>query len=544
MPSRHLLCLALALVLCASSRAQTPITDTEAAKPDPTAKEQVAAPAGTAPVAPSVVNAPTQSDAAPVPAPPPGPTLTLDECIARALDKNFDLRIQHFGTDTAKEDVTIAKADFDPAIELNATRSHSREPRGTPFVDSEGNIITSTPASRDQQIATLGVTQQLITGTTVTASGTLNRYKTDPSVTFFNPSYNSDVALTVRQPLLKNFGIRVNRAQIERAKLGVEIANLDFKSQVLAVVRNVETAYYNLAFAREQEEWRKFSLGVAQSLYEENRSRREVGGAIDLDVLQAQVGVANARRNLLLAQQETHNREDELIAQIQPFGFTTLSIGAVALPNDPVPKIDSDLAYKRARDNTPDYAAAQAALKQLKIDSDVARQNRLPTLDVGGTIGYDAEENSYSRAARNVWGSDGYNWQIDAQLRFPIGLRADRARYRQSLISLHRQEARLEQIDQNVLVQVRAAVRAVQTNQEGVQISSLATELSRRQYEAEKARYESGLSTFRRVQESQADWDNAKVNELQARVNLRNALADLARLEGTSIDRYKIKLAD
>jgi outer membrane protein TolC len=159
-------------------------------------------------------------------------------------------------------------------------------------------------------------------------------------------------------------------------------------------------------------------------------------------------------------------------------------------------------------------------------------------------VGYSAQEDAYGRAARRVWDGDGYDWQIDATLSFPIGLRADRARYRQSLLSMHREEMRLEQLDQAILVQVRAAVRAVKTNEESVQISSLASELSRRQYESEKARYESGLSTFRRVQESQADWDNAKVNELQARVTLRAALADLRRLEGSSLDRYHIKLAE
>jgi len=262
----------------------------------------------------------------------------------------------------------------------------------------------------------------------------------------------------------------------------------------------------------------------------------------DLEVLQAQVGVAKAQRALLLADQDLHNKEDALLALIEPFGFTKVPIGAIELPNDKVGAIDGDLSYKRARDNTPEYASSQTLIEQLKLDAVVARSNRLPQLDLAGTGGYSADRNSYSSAARHVWDGDGYNWEVDATLSFAWGQRADKAKYRQALYSLDREKVHLEQIEQNILVEVRSAVRAVQTNQEGVRISSLNTELSRREYDTEKARYEAGLSTFRRVQEAKADWDSATVDELQSRVDLRNAVSDLSRLEGSSLQRYDVKL--
>jgi outer membrane protein TolC len=139
-----------------------------------------------------------------------------------------------------------------------------------------------------------------------------------------------------------------------------------------------------------------------------------------------------------------------------------------------------------------------------------------------------------------VWNGDRYSWSLDATLSLPWGLRAEKARYRQSITTVNREEVRLQQMEQDILVRVRAAVRAVETNLESVRISSLATELSQRQYDLEKARYDAGLSTFRRVQEAKEDLDTSRVSELQAKVTLRNALADLSRLEGSSLQRYKI----
>lgn len=472
-----------------------------------------------------------------------GPVISLEECVARALDKNFDLRIQHFTTESAKETLNIAKGTFDPALQLSTSRFHSRSPTSTSILDDNGNIVRAIQSESDGDSTRLGVSQQLPTGTSLSVSRALDRSKSMPARSTPNPAYDSDVALTVRQPLLRNAGTRVTRAALERARLGVNIANLDFRSAVLTVVRNVESAYYGLAFAREQLNVRRFSLDVANRLLEENRSRRTTGVATDLDVLQAEVQVANARRNVLLAEQQVHEREDALLSEIDPFGFNH-SLGDIRLSDDPNPEINAERSYKLARDNTPEYLSAKITLEQLKIDADVARQNRLPTLDLDGTVGYSAREDSYTNAARRTWDGKGYNWELGATLTFPWGLRADRARYRQSKNALGREEVRLQQIEQSILLEVRSAVRSVETNLESLRISALATQLSQRQFDLEKARYDAGLSTFRRVQESQADLDNARVSELQARVTLRNALADLSRIEGTSLGRYHIQLQE
>jgi len=112
------------------------------------------------------------------------------------------------------------------------------------------------------------------------------------------------------------------------------------------------------------------------------------------------------------------------------------------------------------------------------------------------------------------------------------------------LTSVNREQARYQQIDQDLVVNVRAAVRAVETNRESASISALATQLSQRQYELERARFNAGLSTSRRVLEAQDDLEIARVNELQAQVSLRIALADLERLEGSSLARFKITLEE
>lgn len=457
--------------------------------------------------------------------------LTLEECVARALNHNFDLELQQFATRNARDEIIAADATYDPTLFATAALAGGK---------NDDDTLTQ------QQSARLGVSQRLVTGAQVTASTSFARAKERPYLAppLFNPVYNSDIALSLTQPLLRGFGVTINRAAIERARLGVARANQDFKAVVLSLIRNVESAYYTLAFTREQLAVRHFSLEIAQTLLDENTARLNTGVTTQLEVLQSEVGVANARRDLLLAEQAVRDSEDTLLNLIGRFEFDTRP-GPVRLPNTPAPEVTLERSYPLALANAPEYAANKLLARQLALDVEVAGNNRLPIVDLGAAIGYNGDDrddpgSAFSSAASG----DSYNWQVDLTVSIPWGLRAERARHRQALSNLNRQKTFIQQIDQSLLVQVRSAVRAVETNRETVTVSALATELSQRQFETEKARYESGLSTYRFVEDSRQDLDTARVNELLAKVNLRIALAELARLEGSSLERYQVRIEE
>jgi outer membrane protein len=232
-----------------------------------------------------------------------------------------------------------------------------------------------------------------------------------------------------------------------------------------------------------------------------------------------------------------------LLNLIGQFEFdSTLGEVSMSMSNNFAPSFD--VSYQLARDNQPDYLAASNALKQLEIDVAAAKRNRLPSLDLGGAVGYNSRDSSASSAIDRLPNGDGYAWQVDLSLKIPWGMRSEKARYNTALNYLRRQETRVRQIEQDLTVQVRSAVRSVETNQASVEISHKATELSAKQYELEKARFDAGLSTSRRVLEAQDDLETARVAELQARVNLRTAAAELQRLDGSSLAYYNISLDD
>jgi outer membrane protein TolC len=453
--------------------------------------------------------------------------LELKDCVLRALQKNFDIKIQDFSTQNARESLIIADANFAPLFGVSATRSGDRN-----YVSLLKTDQTDTRAS---------VSQNLTTGATVSLTSLLSRTGTNPLYTNPNPAYNSDLTLSVSQPLLKGLGTAVNKAAIERARIGVEKAGLDFRTAVLQVVYNVEAAYYNLCYAREQMIVKQHTLDLANTLYNEAKVRRESGVATQLDELQAEVGIANARLGLLQANQAIKDREDALMALIGQFELGT-PVGSVRFPEDLPADPSFDASYKLARDNQPSLLSAYALQKQYQIDTVVAKNGRLPSLNLDAAYGYNAREKTIHESINELPGSEGRSWQVGLSLSVPWGLKAERAKYRSALNVASQNQTRISQLEQNLMANVRTAVRTVLTDEESVIIAAKATELSNGIYEREKSRFSTGTSTARRVLEAQNDLENARISELQTRVSLRNAISALRLLEGSSLGYYQIPL--
>lgn len=458
---------------------------------------------------------------------PAAPELTLQQCITRALARNFDLEIGRYSPEIARDDIAIARAGFQPVVTVSTNVGKS----------SYGSTVLN-PGSLDisSRSTRVGITQELTTGTTLGVSSQLDRSRGDPTTTL-NPAYDADLSLSVRQQLLKGFGIAVNEAAINRARFGLDRANLGYKAQALDVIRATEGAYYDVVFAREQREVRKFTLALAQRLYDEAKVRKETGVATDLDVLSAEVGVANANRGVLLAQQAVQDTEERLLSLIGQFELEA-PLGRVRFSEGENTSPVFASSFNLAKQSQPEYRSAQFAIEQARLDLLVARNGTRPNLSVGGTVGLNRQGDSYGDTVSR----DDHAWQLDLSLSYPWGRTADKARFRQSEAYLHQQESRLRQLEQSIELQVRSAVRAVETNAESVRISHQARMLSDRQYELEKARFDAGLSTSYRVLQAQNDLETARVAELLAIANLHNALSTLRRIEGSSLQRYAVTL--
>jgi outer membrane protein TolC len=469
------------------------------------------------------------------PAIDPNTPLTLEGAVALAVQKNFDLQIQANSTESLRQSLIIAKAGFDPSISANLTRTFSESAASTTRLEGTSNDRTSFRA---------GITQPLIwTNGSLALSSNIGRAASNNTNDLFNPQFTNDISLSYTQPLLRNAGGKAARSNIARSQIGLSVGLINYKSQVLSLILSTESAYYSLVTARETLRIRQLSLDLAQKLFDENTARRNAGQMTDIDVLSAEVGVENSRRSVVQAEQSVRDAEDALLNLINASSFDSRP-GPVKFDDYTEGSPNFARSYQLAREYYPATLSAEETLKQVQLDLDDARRNLRPNLNLTAGWGYTARpvSSSYSEVLGNLVDDHGHNWSLGLSYSMPWGRRVDKANYRRAQLSLNSQQLRLEQLQQQLLADVRQAVRTVETNLVAVAIASKATALAERQYDQQKARFDAGLTTSRNVLQFQDDLENARFNELSAKLTLRRAAATLHRLEGTSIDRYRIQL--
>ena len=469
----------------------------------------------------------------PGPAAEQGPLLTLEECVRLALSRGFDLEIERQTLSIAQDNVPIARSAFRPIIAATTGKSVTRTSAQAAIAGANSETVD----------AGVGISQRMLLGTQVGLDLQSNRFDIDPALGALNPAYTADVTLRLRQPLLKGFGTRLNSQVIRRAEIGFDIAGFNYEGRALDVIQDTENAYYLLTGARDQLQVFRSSLQLAQALLSESNSRRDAGMATRLDVLQAEVGVANARRSVLEAQRSVRASEDNLTALTGRFQFDT-PVGATSadtdLATEQAPTIED--SYRLALERFPELQNARVALEIAKLDVAFARNDLKPSVDLDLALGLNGDDATRRGAFSGIEEPDGHSWQAGISITYPLGRIAEKARFRQSRFALTQAELREKQLEQDVLVAVRNGVRDVETSRESVDIAAQAAELAQRQYEAETERFRAGLSTSRRVLEAQNDLESARVANLQARLDLQTARATLRRLEGTSLRRYGITL--
>ena len=470
------------------------------------------------------------------------PPLTLGECVRRALSQGFDLELQQHDLAIARDDVPIAESLFRPVFSADGSRSADR-------TSQESDIA---PGLRSSGIASrVGVDQRLRTGTVVSLGSDLNRFSSNQPLTSLNNgtlttnpnslSYTNGLTLGLTQPLLKGFG-GVNTIPIRQAEIGVQIAEQTFEDRALDVVQQTEAAYYFLTGARDQLSVLRTSLQLAERLLDEAQARHDAGMAMKLDLLESQVGIANARLNVLQAENTVRSSEDQLHKLIGRFEFD-VPLGPTVVDEslpDTLPTVDA--SYAEAIDHLPALRNARSTLELARLQLALAKDDLKPAVDLDVILGLTGDDRNSNRAWSNAFEPERNAWQAGLNITYPLGRVGEKARFRQAGRALTRDELAVHQLEQNTLVAVRDAVRNVTTSRESIRIASLAANYALEQYEAERMRYRAGLSTSRRVLEAQKDLESARVAEVQARLNLRTSFSTLYRVEGSSLTRYGVGL--
>lgn len=470
--------------------------------------------------------------------------LSIDDAIRMGLDAEQGLRIARLDRQRAGESVDAAEGAFDVRLGAQGTLTRSRSPffSSSPF----SGLPPGLNAADSNFLSLEGSVEKLfILGTTGRITVSSTRQRTENSFAL-NPAYEPVIRVDVTQPVLQGFGPSVNGAEIDRAEIGILQADEEQNRQAMETTLRVVEAYWNYVFALEDLELKRQSLSVAIDLLDVNRRKLEQGSIAEIEVLVAETGVATRREAIIGARNAVLDARDALLALVQPGSRSaTWDVRVIPTdrPRDVHVAVDPETSFARAERYRPELRTLALTRRIREIDLLVAEDALLPRVDVIGSASWSGLGNSPDNSWDALGTGDYYELSLGFSFEWPVPNRTARAQARLARLDIARQDLAGEQTLTGILVEVRAAVRNVLASEERIRAAEQTTRLAERQLEAERTKFEVGVSTNHAVLEFEEDLNTARTAELRARVDLELSRARLYRAEGTILDAYDVEPA-
>jgi outer membrane protein TolC len=125
---------------------------------------------------------------------------------------------------------------------------------------------------------------------------------------------------------------------------------------------------------------------------------------------------------------------------------------------------------------------------------------------------------------------------------FPLRNRTARANLARAEIAAAQLGKQRQALEQAIESEVRDTLQAVRSSEQRLQAAASARRYALEQYESERRRFDSGISTVFLVLERQTALVTAQASELRARADLNQAIAQLERAVGGTLEWHGIKL--
>jgi outer membrane protein len=470
--------------------------------------------------------------------------LTLDEAIRLAARNNLDVEIQAYTYEATGFLARSAYGIFDPLATAEVLTSQSEQP-----------VVTAISAARSEAlIGNLGLEQFLPTGGNVVLGLNNRRNETIGDVfRQLNPSYVSGLDLGVSQPLLRNFGVDVNRRGINIARNNLGISQEQFRDVLSRATLWVEQAYLDLIFTRQNLEVQQQSLDLARDQERITQIRIDVGAAAPLDILQPRVAVAMREEAVISAAAQVRDAEDRLrqLMNLAPSEWDRPILPVDGVNYQPV-QVDVVRAIEQAWRDRPEIHQARLGIANREIQYNFARNQTLPRLDLranynlagaGGRLfrdGVVVDETGWGDALGQITAFDFPGWTVGFNVGLPVTNIGARSEERRARLDLEATRTDVERIRQIIAVEVRGAARDIDTLARQIVATRAAREAAEQNVEAERRRYENGMTTNFQVLQVQQELADARSREILALVNHQKAVAAYHRSVGDLLDERNI----
>lgn len=396
--------------------------------------------------------------------------LSLQEALRVGLQQSGVARVQTGSTVTAGRetfyDIQASQANVDAALAAFDTTFRT---------DLFSNIINqppdaffgpgiAEPTARDELALNFGWQKQTIWGGTASAN-----YNPRPGYLFipgsssgsFNPRLVSQLEFFVQQPLWRGSGIAVNSAPIQITRLRVEQSAWDFKRTVMASVRSIVAAYWDLYATRVALQSVEEVLPVLEEIVRLQEEARKAQWGTTTEVAKAETQLFGFRQDFQRLQSDVLEAELRLRNLMGMHPTDGQKLVPVTNPLDDHVTIDMQQTIRSALDNDPNLVRQRLDVRIRMVEQLLAANGMRPNLDVFALYRMNGIGEDLGDAIHQVAAFDYLDWELGASFSVPLGRRQASADLRAAGQKLTKERVLLEQevfSVQNDLVNLMRAI--------------------------------------------------------------------------------------
>jgi HAE1 family hydrophobic/amphiphilic exporter-1 len=510
-------------------------------------------------------------------------TLTLKDAMSMALENNRDIEVERLNVQMNEFDLRAAQGFYDPNLATTLYYDRSLIPATSIFASGK----------TDSVIGNATFTQRTPwQGSSVTGVFSNNRATTDNPFVALNPQYTTNLSFTFTQPIMRNRSIDSGRRQIRIAKKRLDISDSQFRQRAIEIIAQVQRAYWDLVFARRDQEIKHESVELAETQLEHNERLVDAGTLAKSDIISARVELERRKDEAEAAVESIQRAENALKALITQAGAGEFWQSELIPVEQPQIELNASLpledALRLAAQNRPEMEQYRLRGELNKIDSDYQRNQTKPQVDffvTYGTVGLAgplrATENpinasneilygrinqlsalaqlpplpisntgttpgtligGYGQSLANLFKNDFRSWRVGLTINLPLRNRTAEANFGRSLAEGKQIEAQRQKAEQLIEVEVRNALQAVETARKRVEAAKNSRDNAELQYQSEQRKFDAGQSTNFFVLDRQNALSSARGRELRALTDYTKAVAELQRALSTTLSSNNVQM--
>lgn len=481
--------------------------------------------------------------------------LSLAECLKMTLEGNLDISVAKYSPEISSEGIGLAREKFLPKLSMNYSNQSLN------YLGNWG--IEGTNFQSDNSQVRFSLDQEIVTGASVQLRYTNQTSESNRNYTAVNPQYWNELSLDITQPILKNFGYSISKYEVNKAKIQHDLSLKDVDETTLQKIYELEEAYWNLVYSRENLKVRELSLEQSQVQLRRTREAARMGNKSSIDVLGAETEVANWEDQVLSARAQVETYQD-ILKKILNLPTDESSSETALIPTDKPVIMKPDMTFEQALEITlstnPQMGRLRTQLEGNRLDIGFYKNQMLPQLDVNFSIWYpgqsgirniylndnpltgiivDRIQGSRWEAFKDILKRTYQNWSFNITLNLPLENLFSRSKLSQVRLEEEKNRAEEERLEKSMYYDLQEIFKSLKNNERRLTSTARYREMVEKKLEAEMQRYRLGLVGSEWLFRYQQDLAQAKASEIKAITDYKVTVARLEKMLGISLQKYQ-----